>query len=223
MKFKYILLYCILFTSLVSKAQNSMMGDVSYLYLEKLIVTAKANYPQMKANDHRINVAQANVTKQKVSWMDPLSVSYYYRESNTFDIVNPALFSGYQFGVSISPGTFFQKPANVKQAKEELNIAKYEQKQYELTLETQVKTLYFSYIRQVNVLKVSSKSLMDTESILRSVKIKYERGEVTFEEYNSALIAVSSGSIAKMDAEMGMLTAKASLEELIGKKLEEVK
>lgn len=186
-------------------------------------MTAKANYPQMKVNDLRVNVAKVNVGKQKISWFDPLSISYYYRESNTFDIVNPALFSGYQLGVSVNPGVFFQKPANVKQAKEELNILKHEQKQYELSLETQVKTLYFNYVRQLNVLKVASKSLMDIESVLRSVKIKYERGEVTFEDYNNALVAASSGSIAKIDAEAGMLTAKAAIEELIGKKLEEVK
>jgi outer membrane protein TolC len=223
MKKIYILLFFNLFIAFNSKGQDSMIGDVSYLYLEKLIATAKSNYPQMKSNDYRINVAKANVNKQKVSWLDPLSVSYYYRESNTFDIVNPALFSGYQFGVSLSPGTFLQKPSNIRQAREELNIAKSEQRQYELSLETQIKTLYFSYIRQINVLKVSSKSLMDIESVFKSVKTKYERGEVTFEEYNNALIAVSSGTIAKMDAEAGMLTAKAAIEELIGKRLEEVK
>lgn len=223
MKKKYVVLFLALVASINLRAQDSMIGDVSYLFLEKLIATAKANYPQMKSNDFRINAAKANVNKQKVSWLDPLNVSYYHRENNTFDLVNPALFSGYQFGVSINPGNFLQKPSNIRQAREELNIAKSEQKQYELSLETQIKTLYFSYIRQVNVLKVSSKSLMDIESVFKSVKTKYERGEVTFEEYNNALIAVSSGTISKMDAEAGMLTAKAAIEELIGKKLEEVK
>ena len=58
---------------------------------------------------------------------------------------------------------------------------------------------------------------------MRDVKIRYEKSEVTFSEYNEALLSLSSNNLAKVQAEASWLTAKAALEELLTIKLEEVK
>jgi hypothetical protein len=45
---RYLFLVLFVFAFNYSGAQESMMSEVSYPFLEKLIATAKENYPKMK-------------------------------------------------------------------------------------------------------------------------------------------------------------------------------
>ena len=60
------------------KAQESMLADVSYPYLEKLVAAAKENYPKMKTYNHTIKIAKMNVSKAKLDWLNILSFIYLY-------------------------------------------------------------------------------------------------------------------------------------------------
>ena len=55
-------------------AQQSIIPDISYLFLEKLIATAKQNYPRVKQLNINKEIAEFNVKQQKLSWLDPFSV-----------------------------------------------------------------------------------------------------------------------------------------------------
>src|SRR4051812_44999947 len=95
-------------------AQESILSDVSYLYLEKLVATAKENYPRVKSLNSQVAIAKSNVSAAKISWLDPFSFQYVARsnESNTnvVNITTADVLTGYQFGVSFNPGSLFSKP-----------------------------------------------------------------------------------------------------------------
>jgi hypothetical protein len=65
--------------------------------------------------------------------------------------------------------------------------------------------------------------LQDAEGLVQSLRLKYERGEVEFNDYSEALINFSSLSKQKLEAEAGYLIAKAAIEELTITKLEDIK
>ncbi|MXV16181.1 TolC family protein [Hufsiella ginkgonis] len=206
-----------------AKAQDSMIGDISYVYLEKLITIAKENYPRMKSVQSRVDIARINVTKQSVAWLDPLTVSFIYAPNYTFNIVDPTYFDGIQLGLSVNIGSILQKPFNVKQAKREVEIARADLAEYNMTLEAEVRRRYFTYIQLLNLLKVQSKSLVDAQSVAEQVRLRYEKSEVTFDVYSQAMVALGSARSARISAESSMLIAKVSLEELVTRKLEEIK
>jgi outer membrane protein TolC len=110
----------------------------------------------------------------------------------------------------------------IKQAKEEWNVTQYERDEYYLNLEALVKERYFLYVQQISLLKVKAKAELDAESQVQQIKYKYEKGEELLENYNKSLINLSDRTQAKIETEGQMLVAKSRLEELIGKKLEEV-
>jgi len=225
MKIKYVFIAAflgLLFSSGTS-AQESMIGDISYPYLEKLIATAKENYPRMKYFEGRADVAKNNITKQKLSWFDSFSFSYVYQPNNTLNIVNPNFFNGYQLGVFLNFGSLLRTPFNIKQAKEELKISQSELDEYQLNIEAEVKKRYFTYIQAVNVLKVENQAYLDAQSMLKDIRYRYEKSEVELKDYNEALIMISGLNKSKLQAENEFLIAKSSLEELLGKKLEEIK
>lgn len=205
-----------------AKAQESMLTEISYVYVEKLINTAKENYPRIKNYESQVKVAKYKVTKARFSWFDGLTFSYVYQPNNTLNIVNPNFFNGYQIGVLFNVGGFIQKPFNVKQTKEELKIAEYNKDEYALNIAAEVKKRYFTYVQFLSMLKLHARSVEDAGSILKVVKYKFEKGEETFENYNVALMSVTEQNAVKIQNEASLLIAKSDLEELLGQKLETI-
>jgi len=208
-------------------AQESILSDVSYLYLEKLVAAAKENYPRVKSLNSQVAIAKSNVSAAKVSWLDPFSFQYVARSNetntNVVNITTADILTGYQFGVSFNPGSLFSKPSAVHKAKEQVKIALSDQAEYFLTLETMVKSRYILYLQYQRSLVPVNNAFNDAENNLKIIRNKYEKGEATFLEFNSASTAYSQAYQTKLQTEASYLTAKVSLEELTVKPLENIK
>lgn len=204
------------------KAQESMIPELSYPFLEKLIFSAKQNYPLMAANLRRINFANYNVKKAKLSWFDFFTLSAFYSPSTSVTLTNATL-TGVQIGLFINFSNVIQKPTLIKQSREELAIAQLTADQYAITLETDVKNRYFRYMQALSVLRVQNQNAIDIEALFKQIKFKFERGEETLENFTKLMIQNADQKQKIIDAESTVLIAKTNLEELVGKKLEEIK
>jgi outer membrane protein TolC len=220
--FSTVILFLTIYKANAQEAQVSLLDDISYVYVEKLIAVAKENYPRVKAHDSRIAIADAAVKIAKLSWLSPLSLSYVYSPAVTLNVNNPTFFSGYQIGFQMNIGTILQNPANIKRAKEERKIEYLNRDEYYLSLVTEVKTRYFDYLQSLKNLKLNSQSLIDAQSLLTMMKYKFDKAEVSLQEYSLASTASATANQAKIESEANLLKAKALLEELLGVRLEEV-
>ncbi len=215
----------------VSMAQESMqesiIPSISDSYIDKLVASAKMHYPKAKTFEDRVNIAHYNVQKAKLDWFNVLTFNYVYTPANTSGSVTTttglSYAAGAQFGVGTSIGNILQKPGLVRVAKEEYDIAKMNQEEYALNITTIVKQRYYLYVQQLSALNWKTKSMESADRISKESKYKFEKGEVTFDTYNSTYIAYSNSVQTKMDAEVAYLIAKSNLEEIIGVKLEEIK
>ncbi|ADY51607.1 hypothetical protein Pedsa_1036 [Pseudopedobacter saltans DSM 12145] len=218
-------LYLLTSISTSLKAQDNILGDFSYLYMEKLIAVAKENYPKNKVFESRINVANNNLSIAKASWFDPLSFNYVNR-TNIYNIdgVNSSILSGYFLNVNFSPASILvKKPFQVKNARSEIVAATAERDEYALQLETEVKTRYTIYVQNLQTLKLVSQRVVDAESTFTNMKAKYERSEISFREFNDVSTYLTSVKESKVAAEANLLTSKFQLEELLTVKLEDIK
>jgi outer membrane protein TolC len=218
---KYIVLAILLFYAATSKAQVTMMNDVSLPYLDKLIETGRAYYPKFKATTARVNASKAAYQKAKAGVFDFISLSYVYYPGNNFTVLNNtggtnSLLSGYQAGVFLNVGSMLQKPANVRQAKEEYHAVTMEKATMDLDIDQEIRKRYFTYLEYMNIVKIKTKAMGDVEDVQKHIKYKFEKGEVSFDIYNQALLSYSTYSHA-------LLIAKSSLEELLGTTLENIK
>ena len=221
-KFKQALFFICLLGVFTSNAQESMMPDVSYTYLEKLIEVAKKNYPRVKVYDHKVTQAKVGVTKAELSWFDIFSFNYLYSPNNASTLVSPALFNGYQYGINVNLGNIAVKAPSVRIAKEDLKIARDNQMEYDLNIEAIVKQRYFAYVSQVAILSLRTKNATDIQSSTQQLKYKFEKGEETLDNYNKGLTFYANAIESKIAAESGVLIAKSALEEILGEKLEDV-
>lgn len=226
-RFLFISAFCsalILSNSIQSKAQESIMSEFSYLYMEKLIAIAKEKYPRNKILENGIDVAKNNISIAKSSWLDPFSLSYANR-SNIYGIegVSSSSLNGYFFNIAFLPASIIKKPFEVKNAKTKLETANAERDEYSLQLETEVKRRYTLYVQSLHVLKLSNQRLIDAESTYTNMKTSYERSEISFKDFNEASNFFTTAQQAKVAAEADILTSKFQLEELLTVKLEDIK
>jgi outer membrane protein TolC len=209
------------------KAQENLLSELSYLYLEKLVAAAKENYPKLKGFSTQVTAARHDLSSVKASWLDPFSFQYVVRSNqantNAVDITTADILSGYQFGFSFNPGTLLARPGQVKKAKDMVKIAEFNLAEYNLQLETEVKRRYFVYLQYKTSLTSTTNAYLDAESNLKSLRLKYQKSEATLEQYNSASIAFNEANLTRIELESNYLIAKAALEELTVRKLEEIK
>ncbi len=211
-----------LLASAPCRPQESMIPNISYTTLEKLIIAAKANYPRYLAFQKNVHIAELNVVKSKEDWMNLFTFSWVYSPSNATTISSPSL-NGYQVALTTSIGNIFQKPNAVKNAKETLKVAELGRDEYDLNITATVKQKYFIYIQELTILNWRIKALEDAESTIKQIKYKFEKGEESFDNYNRAQASFIAAVQAKIEAEGTFLIGKSSLEELIGCKLEDIK
>ncbi|PWJ58774.1 outer membrane efflux protein [Dyadobacter jejuensis] len=221
MKFRLIAL--LLFVSCTHQvwAQQSMLTELSPEYLEKLIASAKKNYPRVGVFEAKEKIGEAAIKQSKLSYFEILSFSYLLNPSQ-ISTVNPNMFNSYQFGFFVNIGSILQKPAKIKQVKYELEAVQAEKLTYERSLETEVRNRYYAYVQSLTLLKIKTSALMDAQSALNDVRYKFEKGELPLSNYNNALNMVSDQLQVKVTAETNMMISKNNLEEMVGQTLESI-
>lgn len=219
------ILLILLFSFSKVMAQRSMMTEISAPYLDKLIQTAKDNYPRHKIYTKQIGIAESNLNTVKLSWFDGLGIYYLYLPPNAAGgTVNPTTNrSGFQLGFSLNVGALLEKPSQINAAKGDRDVARLEKQEYELTIEADVKERYYKYIQQLTLLKQRTQLALDAQTMLTSARSKFERGQETFQNFNQALVFYNQQNQDLINTEAEVLITKAQLEELLNKKLEEVK
>jgi outer membrane protein TolC len=87
-KTKLICLFTLLtiITNRLQAQETSFIKDINYPYLEKLIATAKKNYPEVKARQSQVASAQGLYNSTIFSWLDGLTASYIYSPQTSINI-----------------------------------------------------------------------------------------------------------------------------------------
>ncbi|WP_170113512.1 TolC family protein [Mucilaginibacter yixingensis] len=199
-----------------------MIPDVKQDFLQKLIDTAKKNYPEMKIRSTQIGIARTTYHQAQISWFDMITPSYIYNPQNTVNVVNPNIFFGFSLAVTVNIGQLLAKPYQIKNARQAVDVAYYQQQEYILTLTTNVKRLYYNYVEALAELRVRVRAEQDAGTNVKQMKTKFEKAEASLKDYNDALVIMYTQTSYKIQGERSVLTAKVDLEEFIGKKLEDI-
>lgn len=224
MKMKKVILVLILISTILApnvKAQETVMDEINYNQLEKFIQMAKDYYPQRKILAEQESQAKNSIVMSSLSYLDLFSGSYYYRpeKRQALNPENPYVTNGFQLSVSFNLGSYLQKPFQSKNDRSNLEIVKLERQMYDTELEKEVKNRYYNYILQLKELKLKTEAAQDVNTTVQNMTSRFEKGEISLEEYNSGRSALSEAGSTRMQAEINYLRAKDDLEEIIGTEL----
>lgn len=221
---RYFLVSVLVVSMLVSSAQESIIGEIDYAKLEKLIVLAKEHHPQRKILKVTEKIENTAVTMSSLTLLNGMSASYFYRPPGRAVIsdLNPFFFNGFQFGIGVNLSSLVTTPMQVKQAKRQREIAQLQSEDYDRMLETMVKARYYSYIQLTSELKVRTQTAQDMKTMFERIQNSFELGEVDFDTYTSSRTSLSEANSAVIATEVGFMMAKDELESLIGVRLEDI-
>lgn len=177
---RYLLLFMLLFLStgllpVLGQNEISIEDDLSYPFLEKLIATARSNYPRGQAYESRVELAEKGIKKARLSYFDIFSFSYLFSPFNRTPALNPNMLTGYQFGFFANVGSLLQKPTQIRQARDELEIIEKEKEVYELGLDADVKRRYFTYVKAKTLYRVLTQSVLDADAMVEDIKYRFEK------------------------------------------------
>lgn len=228
MKIRLFLFILPLFFGFATHAQESILREVDNSVLQKYIELAKQNYPKKKVVEARELTAKTTLTESQLSYLDLFNANYYWsprRDSSRVGGVaaNDQLMQrGFMLGFSVNLGSILTRPSRVKVARANYEAAKAESLEYNTTLETEVKTRYYDYLLARKQLELNNLSLQNSKTIFADTRLKFERGELTVEQYTIAKTASDQAEAALLASEVVFLKSRNALEDLIGTKLENV-
>lgn len=217
------------FLCLQVSAQDSIIGDINYGMLEKYIQAAKENYPKRKILKAQEDAIKTGIAVAEISYLDMFSASYFYRPGDKQAIstpgqtANPYIVNGIQYGISLNLGAFLQKPFLVKRAKADYKVAQLQTADYDYALINEVKKRYYTYIQMLSELKIKTQTAQDNNGVAENQRRRFEKGEIPLDAYNGSRVQLSDSNSAKIQTEVNFLNAKDALEEIIGRKLTDIK
>jgi outer membrane protein TolC len=216
------LLTLLLLLPTLTRAQGYFLPEISEPFISKLIALAKLNYPKSKSIELKVKMADDNIKKVKNSWLDFVSFSASYSPSNTTTLTGLSL-SGYQASMSVNLAGLLQKKYSVRQSKDDYTMALLSRDDYYISLESDVRSRYIKYLQQAITLKVQNQNAVEIFASYKLIKYKYEKAEENFDSYSKALISYTEIQQNIIASEAALYMAKINLEELIGKKLEDIR
>jgi outer membrane protein TolC len=216
-------LFALFCTGKLYAQTESFIPDINPLYLQKLIDTAKKYYPEVKVRTTQVNIARTSYHQANVSWFDVITPSYLYNPSQSTNLITPIAANSYQLAVTVNIGTLLAKPFVIHNAKQAVDVATYQKQEYMMNLETNIKKFYYTYLETQADLRLRSRAEQDAGANVKQMKSKFEKAEATLKDYNDALVIMYTQTSYRIQGELAVFNAKVSLEELVGKKLEDIK
>lgn len=194
---------------------------------EKLIQLAWRNHPSNEVLRREVNIAGYNVKQSNTAWLDNVRISGNLNEFTINKAADPfgraAFFPKYNIGATVSLGTFFNIPYNIKKSKEALVITQATVNAQKLAVRNTVLKLYNEYLMRERIYKLQNQALLDNETSHKLAEQRFRRGEITFDTYSLSLTAYNDIMIAQLQAERDFKNAKLDLEQWIGMRLEDVR
>jgi outer membrane protein TolC len=227
MKYTRLLLlpFIVFVTTNSSFAQEDIIHQINTPLLDKYIELAKQYYPKRKIHEATAESAKAKIGIASASYLESLNVSYFYRPDNATVVnnSNPYSINGFQFGVYLNLGMFLRAPSLVKQAKAEHKAAVLHITEFDVMMAADVKQRYYDYLAALGEVKIRTQVYSDNKTSSDGLRFKFEKGEISLDDYTKAKTLTTYASSEKLQAELNYLRTKNALEMLIGAKLEEVK
>ena len=194
---------------------------------EKLVQLAWRNHPTNEAVRREVNIAALEVRQSNASWLENIRFMGNYNEFTINKASDPygrgMFYPRYNISASVSLGTFFTIPYNIKKSREALVISQAHVNEQKLLVRNTVLKLYNEYLMMERVYKLQSQTLLDNETAHKLAEQRFKRGEITFETYSMSLASYNEIMIAQLGAERDYKNAKLDLEQWIGMRLEDVR
>lgn len=196
--------------------------DTSTAIIDSLFEYAWEYYPENAVVEYQASKAFYGMRSTQYAWSKDIGAQFNLNEFQ----INPSantngnlFFPKYNFGVRVDLGLIFQRPHENKKARQEYNAAMWQVEQQKSDIRQQIVLRVQMYKLSKSLLKIKTQALEESNTLQIVIKQRFQRNEITIEEYNNANISNLKFLEDKFNAEAKYNLAKNDLETLVGRKL----
>ncbi len=193
---------------------------------ERLVQLAWQNNPANRIVEYQTEVSKREVTLARWDWLNNIgfqgNLNEFVLDNSSTNDLQAQFFPKYNIFATISLGTFVKTPTEIKKRKYAEYVSQEEVKQQKLAIRAEVLRRYYNYQTNKELFNIEVQALEDSRSTYDLFEQKFQNGEATLAEYNTALGYYNGQRSKKIMAQGNLNQAKATLEEIIGVKIEDV-
>jgi outer membrane protein TolC len=194
---------------------------------DRLVELAMSN-PQYRIAGYQKDKTDYEVTKANASWLNYVTASvninevttgmYKSGENGRANIYYPL----WNVGINVPLGSLITKPADVKIAKKNRDIAEEQKEGLGRLIKRQVLSLYEDYQTKQDLLNMQSEITDDEAAAFATIEEKFAGGGISYQEYGIASKSLNDQQVKQKILQKEVNIIKLEIEEMIGVKLEEV-
>jgi len=202
---------------------------------EKLVQIAWANYPQNQTKYADVAIAKAKLKHVKVSFLENFGVGMQINSQQGQPVNNTVETGGtiqqvttttslprVGFGIQFGLGQLLTTPYKIKTAKEEVKKTEHEVNLQKVFVRQEVISRYNLYKSSIELLRLYAGSLEQVRTVHSVTTRNYENGTTTIEAFQQSFGLLTTLEEKLTQTRFNVKVTKASLEELLGLKLEEI-
>lgn len=202
---------------------------------ERLVQLAWRNNPENKIVTSDVDIAQIEVSRAKIAWLDNIRLSGNLNEYSTQRLIDDLggneeedrlvnnFFPIYNFGVTLPLGMFFNNPRNTKIAIHELDKAQESVNAQKISLRASVLAQYQEFLMNRELLEIQNSITENHYAAYQLAEQQFQDNTITLEKYEGALEDYNLQRMNTIRAQKDFLTSKILLEEFIGMRLEDIR
>lgn len=201
-------------------------ADSSSLVIDSLYAIVWEHYPQNAIVEYQASQSFYGMRAAQFAFTKDIGAQFNINEFQ----LNPSagggnnlFFPRYNFGVRIDLGTFFVRPYEAKKARQEYNAAMWKVELQKSDIRSLIIQKVQLYKLAKNILRIKTQALEESNTLQIVIRQRFQRNEITIEEYNNSNIANLTFLQERYAAETQLHLAKNDLETLTGRKLETLK
>ncbi|PWJ38506.1 TolC family protein [Sediminitomix flava] len=203
---KQILLSLLLFYSLTSSAQEYSLDKIAdRTLLDSLVVRAMGQSNEIKNLLILREQKQEKLKIQRKSWMESFSVGLqFFNFDNTNADLGPQLgiLSNVSGGLSLSIYSIFTRKNRVAIAEKDILVTENAIRDSEISVRKDIEDKYLAYLQVLEVLKYRQEALDRLEEQEILLKLKFTKGEATYQDVISVTSAINQTQEALIAAKI---------------------
>jgi len=220
-KIKQILTIMLLFCALSffgHSAQAQVQSADEMAFIERLKELAWENYPEFRWHDYEVRRFGVIMRQRRLEMIEAITFNYNFFGADRNNDIAPIA----GFGFSVNLGRFFYTGARVRDARYLREQARARRDLDRVRIAMEVIERYSFYKRSLELTELQAEALENNRQTMRMMQRQFEEGEIPLIEFQRASDAFVEDMKLYITNKNDLLKGKLELEQLVGKRLEEI-
>jgi outer membrane protein TolC len=205
-----------------SYATRKKLDSMIYSDVREKLVDLALQHPEVTINEAQMSIAENNLSRAKWSWSNILFAQFNLNEFTINGSPSAAFWPKYNFGINMPFDIVSRTSAEIKNAKENIDITRAMREDTYRKLRAEVLSRFEDYLFHREMYEMSSVVVDEAYTAFLSMQEKYKIGDVNDIDYSITFRQFNDAKMRQREKERDMNVSKLDVERLIGVKLDDV-